>query len=76
MYEIKMLNMELSYGEAIDVADRTSVLEILDEANGIATIFSNGNENSEVYDLSGRRIDDSMTQKGLFIINGKKVIVK
>lgn len=76
MYEIKMSNMELSYGEAIDVADRSSVLEILNEANGIATIVSNGIANSEVYDLNGRRVNDSMTKKGIYIINGKKVLIK
>lgn len=76
MYEIKMSNMELSYGEAIDVADRSSVLEILNEANGIATIFSNGKANSEVYDLNGRRVNESMTKKGIFIVNGKKVLIK
>lgn len=76
MYEIKMSNMELSYGEAIDVADRSSVLEILNEANGIATIFSNGIANSEVYDLNGRRVNESMTKKGIYIIDGKKVLIK
>ena len=76
MYEIKMSNMELSNGEAIDVADRSSVLEILNEANGIATIFSNGKANSEVYDLNGRRVNESMTKKGIFIVNGKKVLIK
>lgn len=76
MYEIKMSNMELSYGEAIDVADRSSVLEILNEANGIATIFSNGNTNSEVYDLNGRRVNEPMSKKGIFIVNGKKVLIK
>ena len=76
MYEIKMSKMELSYGEAIDVADRSSVLEILNEANGIATIFSNGIANSEVYDLNGRRVNESMTKKGIYIIDGKKVLIK
>lgn len=76
MYEIKMSKMELSYGEAIDVADRSFVLEILNEANGIATIFSNGIANSEVYDLNGRRVNESMTKKGIYIIDGKKVLIK
>ena len=76
MYEIKMSNMELSYGEAINVADRSSVLEILNEANGVATIFSDGIANSEVYDLNGRRVDESMTKKGIYIINGKKILIK
>jgi hypothetical protein len=39
------------------------------------TETENGNvktENDEVYDLSGRRIQGA--QKGLFIVNGKKVV--
>lgn len=75
-YEILLSNVELSYGEAIGVADRSSVLEILDEANSIATIVSNGESNSKVYDLSGRRIDKALTKKGIYIINGKKVLIK
>lgn len=76
VYEIKMSNMELSNGEAIDVADRTSVLEIINVANGIASFVSNGNDDSEMYDLNGRRVDESMVKKGVFIINGKKTLVK
>ena len=32
--------------------------------------------NSEVYDLQGRRLDGKPTAKGLYIVNGKKVIIK
>ena len=76
MYEIQLSNVELSYGEAIGVADRSSVLEILNDANGIATLFSNGVSNMDVYDLNGRRVEDPKTKKGIFTINGKKVLVK
>ncbi len=76
MYEIQLSNVELSYGETIGVADRSSVLEILNDANGIATLFSNGVSNMDVYDLNGRRVEDPKTKKGIFIINGKKVLVK
>jgi uncharacterized protein YjdB len=75
-YQIQLSNAELSYGEAIGVADRSSVLEILGDANGISTLFSNGVSNIDVYDLNGRRVDESKTRKGIFIINGKKVLVK
>jgi len=75
-YQIQLSNAELSYGEAIGVADRSSVLEILDDANGISTLFSNGVSNIDVYDLNGRRVDESKKKKGIFIINGKKVLVK
>lgn len=76
MYEIQLSNVELSYGEAIGVADRSSALEILNDANGIATLFSNGVSNMDVYDLNGRRVEESKNKKGIFIINGKKVLVK
>lgn len=76
MYEIQLSNVELSYGEAIGVADRSSILEILNDANGIVTLFSNGESKTDVYDLNGRRVDESKTRKGIFIINGKKVLVK
>ena len=75
MYEIHLSNVELSYGEAIGVADRSSVLEILNEADGIATLFSNEVSKTDVYDLNGRRVDESKTRKGIFIINGKKVLI-
>lgn len=40
---------------------------------GIEDIQSeNGNAKAEIYDLSGRRVQN--TQKGLYIVNGKKVI--
>lgn len=76
VYEILLSNVELSYGEAIGVADRTSVLKILNDANGIATLFSNGESNAKVYDLSGRHIDETVSKKGVYIINGKKVLIK
>ena len=76
MYQIQLSNAELSYGEAISLADRSSVLEILNEANGIETLYSSERTISEVYDLNGRRVDASMVKKGIFIINGKKVLIK
>lgn len=76
MYEIKMSNMELSYGEAIDVADRSSVLEILDDANGIGTVNRNEGSYSEMYDLSGRYIDRSLARKGIYIVKGRKIYIK
>ena len=76
VYQIQLSNAELSYGEAISLADRSSVLEILNEANGIATLYSSERTISEVYDLNGRRVEASMVKKGIFIINGKKVLIK
>ena len=76
IYEIQLTNVELSYGEAIDVADRFSALEILNAANGIATLTTDGCSKSGIFDLNGRRIDASKAKKGVFILNGKKVFIK
>ena len=48
-----------------------------DEATGISATLVNSEErivNSEVYDLQGRRVE--LPQRGLYIRNGKKVIIK
>lgn len=76
IYEIQLYNVELSYGEAIDVADRSSALEILKGASGITTHTKDECHKSESYDLNGRRIDASKAKKGIFIVNGKKVVIK
>ena len=41
--------------------------------NGQLTV---GNETDAVYDLSGRRIGAKATKKGVYIVNGKKVVIK
>lgn len=43
-------------------------------ATGINNVNANVNENQEVYDLQGRRV--AHPTKGLYIVNGKKVLVK
>lgn len=46
-----------------------------DETNGISNVrLTDGETAAEVYDLQGRRI--SQPTKGLYIVNGKKVIIK
>ena len=46
-----------------------------DEATGIdATLVNSEKVNSEVYDLQGRRV--AQPTKGLYIVNGKKVVIK
>ena len=45
-----------------------------DEATGIQTVNSEGVKVKGYYDLSGRRVTNP--QKGLYIVNGKKVIIK
>jgi hypothetical protein len=36
----------------------------------------NDNENGEWYDLNGRKLNGKPAQKGIYIKNGKKIVVK
>ncbi|MBQ2123410.1 MAG: hypothetical protein II200_05415, partial [Bacteroidaceae bacterium] len=45
-----------------------------EETTGIAGITSNAHQRSEIFDLHGRRVNKA--GKGLYIVNGKKVLVK
>lgn len=48
-----------------------------DETTGIDTVQGAGfMVDGSVYDLQGRRMESSILKKGLYIINGKKVIIK
>ena len=76
MYKIQLSNVELSYGEAICVADRSSSLEITKNVSGVETFVVERQEQSKVYDLRGQRVDESKAKRGLFIVNGKKVVIK
>lgn len=48
-----------------------------DEATGITTVLTD--EPTKVngtYDLQGRKIEGKLTQKGVYIVNGKKTVIK
>lgn len=47
-----------------------------DGTTGIAEVESAVNGNDEVYTISGMRVDGSNLSKGVYIVNGKKVIIK
>ena len=76
MYQIQLSNVELSYGEAICVADRSSSLEITKNASGVETLVPERQEQPKVYDMRGQRVYESKAKRGLFIVNGKKVVIK
>ena len=76
MYQIKLSNMELSTGEAISIDDHLSSLEIGNSTSGIETLAVDKQEKPIIYDLRGQQVDVSKAKNGLFIVNGKKVIVK
>ena len=74
-YQIQLSNVELSYGEAISVADRVSALEITNGLSSIVSLAADGQQPS-VYDLKGHRVDVSKTKNCIYVINGRKVFVK
>jgi uncharacterized protein YjdB len=76
MYQIKLSNVELSYGEAIGVADRTSSLEITKSTSGIESLSTDTQQSLVINDLRGQRVDASKAKNGVFIVNGKKVVIK
>ena len=76
MYQIQLSNVELSYGEAINVSDRSSSLEITNSISGVELFANDKQAQPIIYDLRGRRIDATKIKSGLFIVNGKKVVVK
>lgn len=56
-------------------AARSLRIVYADEATGISAVAANGPaERSEVYSLSGQRV--AAPTKGLYIVNGKKVVIK
>lgn len=62
-----------------DIADRGNTWHLVavgDVPTGInaATVTPAGNQNNVIYDLSGRRVNNA--QRGIYIVNGKKVLVK
>ena len=75
-YEIALTNVELSNGEAISVADRTSFVEIIDDTSGVSTFNSYDNTPSIIYDLKGGRIEKSEARNGLFIVDGKLIYIE
>ena len=53
-----------------------SMISILDDSNGINTIAAGDYTTQEVYSLSGVRMNGNHLPKGIYIIGGKKVVVK
>jgi hypothetical protein len=44
--------------------------------NGISVVTYGDMENAQWYDLNGRKLQGKPTKKGLYIVNGRKVVVK
>lgn len=52
------------------------VLNLDDEETGLSPIPSPNGEGGAYYSLDGRRLSGKPTQKGVYIINGRKVVIK
>ena len=53
----------------------TAIVLVKNESTGVsATLMDSEKVNSEVYNLAGQRVVNP--SKGLYIVNGKKVLVK
>ena len=79
-------NMLKAYddGEEIDEDEARALYKKLKEfidmfddiTTGVANINANVNLNESWFDLNGHRIQGQPTQKGVYILNGKKVVIK
>lgn len=80
-YSIMLSNVELSYGQSINPDDRETVLII---GNSSISTDINAvdmhNTSYDVYNMNGQMIrkgsDNSNLPRGIYIVNGKKVVVK
>ena len=63
-------------GESVSLA-RAFRMSFDDDATGIVTVLSDEPTTANgTYTLDGRRIEDRPTQKGVYIVNGKKTVIK
>ena len=57
-------------------AQRRSIVWGDAETTGISIATAEAQQNGVYYDLNGRQIQGKPAQKGLYILNGKKVVIK
>ena len=63
-------------GESVSLA-RAFRMSFEDDVTGITTVISDEPTTaSGTYTLDGRRMEEQPTQKGVYIVNGKKTIIK
>ena len=70
----------ICYGECYDETDFIRVAEIEAYGTGIVNLKTD-NEMGDIFDLSGRKVKANSVSmkdlpKGIYIVNGKKVVVK
>ena len=82
--DANILLKKYDIGEEVDMYEASELLEQLkafnalfdDITTGVANVNANVNLNESWFDLNGRRIQGQPTQKGVYILNGKKVVIK
>ena len=67
---IKLANMELSYGVAINPADREYNIEVTGTA-GINNIYVDTTDSTIYYDLQGRKVENPRREESISIMGEK-----
>lgn len=65
----------ITAGDIIEQEGRI-VLNFDDESTSISLISNPGEESDSWYTIDGRRLNSKPTKKGIYIVNGKKVVIK
>lgn len=66
-----------AYFQLLDANARSFVLDLGDgETTSLTPVPSPRGEGSEYYSLDGRKLQGTPTAKGVYIVNGKKVVIK
>ena len=67
------------YWDTSDLLNTEGILRVTDQPTGINVLMSNENgemSNEKWYSLDGRQLSSKPTTKGVYIRNGKKVVIK
>ena len=72
---MKMDERESVYGIKNNTAKEISIRVVGEEATGIANI-QHTSPNTQTYDLNGRRVNENNLKPGMYVKNGRKVVVR
>jgi alpha-amylase len=63
------------YWDTSDLMKTTGILRVTDVSTGIKGVSANSTEGGKYYTIDGRGVENPV-EKGIYIRNGKKVIIK
>ena len=72
---MKMDERESVYGIKNNTAKEISIRVVGEETTGIANI-QHASPNTQTYDLNGRRVNENNLKPGMYVKNGRKVVVR